>query len=148
MSRALCVAGLLAMLVGGDASPPVRQRVTPLFVRSQWNTWFRASGIWKAREAIPPSSSLDAVDINCYKNLKICVEATAQLTSDSLAARTELYDIEMWDEKQIRTARAAEPCGYFFITIDRDPPKVMPTRSMIKRAIRSAPRRALWKRSS
>jgi hypothetical protein len=118
--------GLIGVLVGSTPAPPNgAPHVVRLFVRSQWDSGlFRASGTWKEQGQTVSQGEGHAVDFNCYRNLKVCIEATAMLSGGTLGARTELYDIEIWDASQIRTARSPEPCGYFMVTIDRNPPKL------------------------
>ena len=97
--------------------------VTPLFVNSAWsNGWVRASGVWKREGGTVLDGS--AIDLNCYRDRKICVEASASISNGTLAAKTVLYDIGAWTSSEIRTELSAEPCGHFVIIIRRTPPSV------------------------
>jgi len=78
----------------------------------------------------PLLSEQEAVDFNCYKDIGICVEATARLTTlGGLMARTQIYEIQTWTPEQIQTKPTPEPCGSFQITVDRVAKKVFATKT-------------------
>lgn len=65
----------------------------------------------KDRKETADRIGTNAIDINCYRDLKICVEATASLAKGTLSANTVIYDIDSWTSARIHTKPSAEPCG-------------------------------------
>ena len=135
---------VLLLVVGPSREPgtsPSEQarktakEVPRLFLTEGWKDgWFRATGSWvEGKKDIPTHpffSEQEAVDFNCYKDIGICLEATAQLTTlGQLMARTQLYEIQTWAPEQIQTKPIPEPCGSFQITIDRVAKKVFATKT-------------------
>jgi hypothetical protein len=112
----------LAISTGAFAGD--KPNVDPLFVASGWDKgWVRASGVW-VRQGGEEVGAGRAIDLNCYRSLRICIEATASLNRGTLASNTVLYDIESWSRGQVRTKPAPEVCGSFVIVISRRPPRV------------------------
>lgn len=136
LTAKLLLVGALALQAGSTTAPvknlqsTYEPQVVHDFLASQWDKgWFRAHGMWRENGVRAFGEGTQAVELTCDLHLKICIEAAAELGPaisgrPFLYPRAQLYDIEVWNSDQIRTVRSKESCGYFVITVDRNPPKV------------------------
>lgn len=94
-------------------------------------SYVAAEGTWLSDVAV--YNPVQTSKIECWKDRMICVEALAYISERYLAVDTYYYDIDTWNDKEIKTKidESAE-CTAYIMRLDRIQKQVTKTRTKME----------------
>lgn len=98
-----------------------------------WETYFKADGTWVFESKIEKMADpIQRTEIQCYRDIGVCFEATAYISDNMLNVSNEVYDIERWDEYEIVTKPLDFGCVRYVLKIHRPNKTVRKFRSTLR----------------
>jgi len=102
------------------------------FSKDMWNSHFSARGTWVFESSNEKMAHpIQMTEIKCYRNKKLCFEATANIADDILDVTSEIYDVERWDDYEIVTKPYDYECVRYVLRINRQQRSVKKLRTTI-----------------
>jgi hypothetical protein len=100
-----------------------------------WNSIFSADGTWVFEDSNEKMADpIQATEIKCYRDMGLCIEATAFISFDHalLNVVSEIFEVERWDEYEIVTKPHDFHCTRYVIRINRQQQSVKKLRSTLR----------------